>query len=300
LEDKWNYWVFELQTMPRFSMEKSLESFSWTNSASADRVTPDWKLQNSFSQSYSKSVYIRELLDTLDQPFEIRTEAVRSSWNFNNLTVKSLTDHWSVGFKGNVQSSTYNNLDLKISASPAIEYDIFPYSQSTRKQLRVLYGIGFVYNDYHDSTIYDMMEEHLFQQSLDIALQVQQSWGSANVSVGASNYLHDFTKNKVEIDGRVSLRLFKGFSLNVNGSVAFVHDQIELAKGSVSDEDLYLRLRALESGYQYEGSLGITYTFGSIYNNIVNPRFGGGGGFGGGGMGSMGGGGYSGGFSGGR
>jgi hypothetical protein len=142
-----------------------------------------------------------------------------------------------------------------------------------------------MYNNYVDSTIYDKTEEYLFEQSLDIALQVQQSWGSANVSLGASNYLHDFEKYQVELDGFIRIRLFKGFSLNINGSVAFIHDQIELAKGEISDEQLYLRLRALETGYRYEGSLGITYTFGSIFNNIVNPRFGGGGGFGGSGGG---------------
>ncbi|MBN2482230.1 MAG: hypothetical protein JXB19_10840 [Bacteroidales bacterium] len=290
LEDKWNYWVFELQTMPRFDLEKSVEMYSWTNSASANRITPEWKIENSFSQSYSKNTYIRDMYDfESGDMIEIRTEAIRSTWSYDNLTVKSLSDHWSIGFRGGVESSTYNNLDLKVNVAPAVEYDIFPYSQSNTKQLRVLYGIGYIYNNYIDTTIYEKTSENLFQQTLDIALQVQQSWGSANVSLGTSNYLHDFSKNQIELDGYIRLRLFKGFSLNINGSVAFIHDQIELEKGSVSDEDLYLRLRALETAYRYEGSVGITYTFGSIFNNIVNPRFGSGGGFGGGSGGSGGG-----------
>ncbi|MBN1159278.1 MAG: hypothetical protein JXA61_07840 [Bacteroidales bacterium] len=296
VEDRWNYWVFELQTMPRFELEKSVEMFLWSNSVSANRITPEWKLENSFSQSYLKNTYVRDVYDPVSsEVVEVRTEAVRSSWTYDNLTVRSLSDHWSVGFRGGVQSSTYSNLNLKVNIAPAIEYDIFPYSQSNTKQLRILYGIGFIYNNYIDTTIYEKTSEKLFQQSLDIALQIQQSWGSANVSLGASNYLHDFSKNQIALDARIRLRLFKGFSLNINGTVAFIHDQIELEKGSVSDEDLYLRLRALETAYRYEGSVGITYTFGSIFSNIVNPRFGSGGGFGGGsGGGFRGGGGFGG------
>jgi hypothetical protein len=49
-------------------------------------------------------------------------------------------------------------------------------------------------------------------------------------------------------------------------------------------------VRELQSGFEVRYSVGITYSFGSIFNNIVNPRFGrGGGGFGGGGGGGGGG-----------
>ncbi len=291
VEDKWNYWVFELQTRPRFDLQKSVETYSWSNSFQANRITTNWKIENEFEQSYNKSTYIREYLDTLDQLQEFRTEAIRSSWRFDQLTVRSISDHWSVGLRGNLISSTYENLDFSVRLAPAIEYDIFPYSESNQKQLRILYGLGYIFNNYTDSTIYNKTKENLVQQTLDIALQVQQSWGSANISLGASNYMHDFSKNRVELDGFLRIRLFKGFSLNINGSVAFIHDQIELPKGDVSNEDLYLNLRALETNYRYEAGLGITYTFGSIYSNVVNPRFGGGGGFGGGGFGGGGGGG---------
>lgn len=273
VDDKWNYWVFEVQTRPRFDIEKSVESFSWSNYFSADRVTPDWKILISANHSYSKNVYIRERLDSLDKPYTTRTEAVRSSWSAGNTTVKSLSDHWSTGFRAGMSSSTYSNLFFRAYFKPAIEFDIFPYSESTRRQLTIFYSIGYVYQNYNDTTIYNKKFERLFEHGLDIGMRIQQKWGYANVSVRASNYLHDFSKNQIQFDGSVSLRLFKGFSLSINGGVAFIHNQIELAKGNVSDEDLYLRLRALETGFRYDGSLGITYTFGSIYNNIVNPRF---------------------------
>ena len=42
---------------------------------------------------------------------------------------------------------------------------------------------------------------------------------------------------------------------------------------------MLLQRRQLETSYRYFASAGLSYTFGSIYNNIVNPRFGGNGGF---------------------
>jgi len=272
-EDKWRNWVFELQTQPRFSLEKSLESFSISNGVEANRVTEDWKIQNRFNQSYSNNVYFRDRVinDTL---VTTRTEAVRSNWNFNHLTVRSISNHWSVGARAGASSSTFNNIQMQISFRPAIEYNFFPYTESTRRQLRAQYSIGYKYNNYNDTTIYNKIEENLFEQSFDIAYQVQQRWGSVNISFDASNYLHDFEKYAIELSGSIRLRVFKGLSLNISGGMEFIHDQIELVRGEVDDQDLYLRLRALETGYRYDGSVGITYTFGSIYNNVVNPRFG--------------------------
>jgi hypothetical protein len=273
--DKWNHWVFEIQTQPRFSFTKSQKSFSWSNNLTINRITPEWKLENTIKYDYSKNRYTREIINSeTEEITKIKTVTEKESWSFNNLTVKSISGHWSAGFKGLLSYSTFSNLDLKVSAAPAIEYDIFPYAESTRKQLRILYSLGYVYNNYIDTTIYDKANERLFQQSLDIAMEIQQSWGSADFSLNASNYLHDREKYMVKMEGRLQWRVFKGLSLNLSCSMAFIHNQIELAKGNRSAEDVYLSLRELETNFDYSGRIGLTYTFGSIYNNIVNPRFG--------------------------
>ncbi|MFO7575444.1 MAG: hypothetical protein R6W67_09855, partial [Bacteroidales bacterium] len=204
---------------------------------------------------------------------EARTEAIRRSWEFTNLTVMSLTDHWSAGIRAEVSSSSYRNLDLQITAVPSIEYNIFPYSQANHKQLRLLYGVGVVHNNYTDTTVYNQVSESLIEQSIDIALGIQEKWGSANISLGASNYMHDFSKNRVELDGYIRIRILKGLSLSVNGGIELIHNQIELAMGDRTDEDFYLRLRELETSFRVDAGVGLVYTFGSIYNNVVNPRF---------------------------
>jgi outer membrane usher protein FimD/PapC len=159
-----------------------------------------------------------------------------------------------------------------------VEYDLFPYSEATHRQLRFLYSVGIQYNNYLDSTIYNKVKENLFRQEFNIAFQVQKKWGSVNLALLASNYLNDFSKNRVELESSMRLRIFKGLSLELSGSIAHINDQLNLKKGDISEADRLLELRELSTQYRIEGGIGLTYTFGSIYNNVVNPRFGFGGG----------------------
>ncbi len=190
------------------------------------------------------------------------------------LVVKSLGDHWSVGIRTDILSSTYNNTRLSVDILPSVEYNIFPYSRSTHRQLRILYGIGGSYNVYNDITIFNKKEENLWQHQLQVAYRVQEKWGSINVSLEGSNYFHDFTKNRVELGGYITVRIIKGLSLRVRGGAARINDQLSLVKGELTQADILLQLQELETSYNIDGEIGLTYTFGSIFNNIVNPRFG--------------------------
>ena len=268
--DKWNYWVFELETRPRFELEESLKEMSFRNSASAVKITPDWKIEMDFDQRFTRTKYNFEDTIYIED---------KDSKSLDNLIVKSIGEHWSAGAAFDISASTFQNTKLNYEIYPSIEYNIFPYSQSTRRQLRLLYGIGYSYNKYNDTTIYNKIEENLFGQKLEIAYQVQEKWGSVNVSLEGSNYFHDFSKNKIELEGYINIRIIKGLSLMVFGSVGRIHDQLSLIKSEVSEADILLQLRELASEYNIDGGIGLTYTFGSIYSNIVNPRFGNGGNF---------------------
>jgi hypothetical protein len=62
--------------------------------------------------------------------------------------------------------------------------------------------------------------------------------------------------------------------------VGLIHDQLFLPKAGASEQEVLLRRRQLATSYSYFTFFGISYTFGSKFANIVNPRFeGGGGGF---------------------
>ncbi len=271
--DKWNYWVFSIRTRPSANIEKKQKRYSISNNFSASRVTEQWKINFRFNHSYNNTRYIFETADENDNVVTQTVEAVRSSWEVNGLLVKSLSDHWSLGGRSVLSSSTYNNLKFQARVTPAIEYNIFPYSVSNYKQLVFNYGIGLTHNNYNDTTIFEKTYEQVVQQELQASFEVQQRWGSVNIWLGASDYVHDFSKFMLQLGGFFQFRLFKGFSLSLNGNINYIRNQIELPKGQLSEEDVYLRLRELDTSYRYEGGIGITYTFGSIFNNVVNTRF---------------------------
>ena len=90
-----------------------------------------------------------------------------------------------------------------------------------------------------------------------------------------SHYFHDLSKHRVRLVGEFVLRVFRGLSLDFVGSVTRIRDQLALPMGGASAEEILLRRRELATSYRYNGSLRLSYTFGSIYSNVVNPRFGG-------------------------
>ena len=265
VSDKWDNWVFELETRPRFESEESLKEFSFWNSFKANKITPDWKIEIGFDHRLTRTKYIYDDSTYISDKTQVQ---------FENLIVKSLGEHWSVGAKVELLTSTFNNAKFNADIFPTIEYNLFPYSESTHRQLRFSYGIGASLNQYNDTTIYGKIEENLGQQQLKVAYQVQEKWGSVNISLEGSNYLHDFSKNRLELDGTISIRIIKGLSFSVRGRVARIHDQLSLVGEELSEADILLQLQEMASAYNIDGSLGLTYTFGSIFNNIVNPRFG--------------------------
>jgi hypothetical protein len=137
----------------------------------------------------------------------------------------------------------------------------------------MMYRIGPRYFNYYEETVYDKMKETRLQQSLTFDISFNQQWGQVSGSTSYSHFFHDFQKNRLSFYGNADLRIFKGFFLNFNGSYAFSHDQLNIVKGDVTDQDLLTRRRQLDSNYNFYFNYGIRYRFGSLFNNVVNPRF---------------------------
>jgi hypothetical protein len=265
VKDRWDFWVFSFSLNGSLWGEKSQKQTFFQGNVSANRVTPASKLRLGLSGDYSESRFIYE-------DSTICSES--NSATFDGLYVKSLSEHWSAGVFLTIDSSTYRNIRLSVNPSPALEYDLFPYSESTRRQLRFLYRLNLSQVRYREETIYDKTKESLFGQSLEATLEVKEPWGTAQASIQGSHYFHDLKMNRLHLSGDISLRLFKGLSLTVDAQYERVHDQLNLPKGVLSLEELLLRQRELATDYNYSLSIGLSYTFGSIYSNVVNPRFG--------------------------
>jgi hypothetical protein len=268
--DKWNNWVFRLSTEPFFRSEEYDKQFEIRNGFNVTKVTPDIKIELELDQSYSR----RRVIEDEGNDTTYITNELRG----DNLIVKSINEHWSAGVKWNVGSSTVENYDFMTDFLPSVEFDLFPYSEATHRQLRFLYSVGYQYSNYKDITVYNKLKDGFFKQEFNIAFQIQKKWGSINLALLESNFLNDFSKNRIELNTSVNLRIFKGLGLQISGGITRINDQVNLKKGDISEVERLLQLRELSTGYRIEGAIGLTYTFGSIYNNVVNPRFGFGGG----------------------
>ena len=266
VHDPWNYWVMRVSFNGNVYGEESSTSQSYSGGASANRTTEAWKASLSGNASYRQSSY--DLGDG-----EMFTTVTRSS-NVGGSVVKSLGPRWSAGGRASLQSSTYTNQDRAVSVAPAIEYDFFPYAESTRRIMTLQYSLGVTSFAYKEITIYDKMSETLPYHKLALDIEARQPWGQVSFQLDGSQYLSQSDKYRIEAGGGVSLRLGKGLSLNVSSWESFIRDQLYLPKGEATTEEILVRQRQLATSFQYSVYFGVSYTFGSIYNNVVNPRFG--------------------------
>ncbi len=267
--DPWNFWVFRVGMNGNLSGEQTSNNRSYRFNGSASRTTEQWKMNFSMFSNTNNSTF---KLDD-DTVYKSRTDG----WNFNSLVVKSLGPKWSYGARYNMSHSSFSNTDRSVGASPAIEFDFFPYSMSTRRSLTVQYSIGMTRYQYRELTIYDKLEESVPSHSLNTSIGIRAPWGSVGGSVNISQHLNHTDRYHIGMYGNTDVRLFKGFSFDFFGNYDKIGDQIGLAKGDISEAEVLLRLRQRATGYSYYMGFGISYSFGSIFNSTVNPRFGGGG-----------------------
>jgi hypothetical protein len=265
IDDPWNYWTFSTRIRGYFNGEKSYKYNNLNSSISANRVTEAWKYNFYLSINNTRTIY--------DYGDEFSYTDERRSNYLNASVVKSLTPRWSMAVRSGASKSTYNNFDLSLYFLPGIEFNVYPYAEATRHQFTFQYLIGAHYNDYHEMTIYYKMKEQRLSENLNIAYEIKQPWGSISSSLEGSHFFYDIKKFNISLDNSIEFKLVKGLSLELNGYITFLRDQISLPGSGASLEEILLRRRELETSYYYYLSFGLSYTFGSIYNNVVNPRF---------------------------
>lgn len=264
VKDPWNYWVFRVGANGWFNGQESNKSSNLNFDMSARRVTEKNKFFIRVSFNERKQTYKYEGDDQI---------YVNSGKSLSVNDVLSINDHWSYGIFGGVGTSTYSNYDLYWNLKPALEYNFFKYDESAKKQLVLSYRNGIRYNDYIERSVYAKDTEFLWEHSISFGGSVRQEWGDLNGEVSFDQYLNDTTQNALNFNFRTNIRLFKGFNFNIGGGYSITRNQINLPAGDVSLEDLLLQQQQLESGYNYFFNVGLSYSFGSIYNTIVNPRF---------------------------
>jgi len=263
-QDPWKYWIFEVYGQGSMSKETSRSSTEFEAGFSGDKVTEDWRIRTRAEMNYEENVF--------EQDEEEDIVTIRERNFVSGSVVRSLTNHWSTGVFSSIWHNTYSNYKLATRFSPALEYSLFPYKDVIRREITFAYQVGYLYNNYIEETIFEKTDEHLFNQSLNIRAIFRQPWGTISSRFEASSFLHDLSKNRLEFDSFANVRVFKGLAVRLSANMDFIRDQIALPNGGASIEDILLRQRQIATDFEMRMSLGLSYTFGSAFNNIVNTR----------------------------
>ena len=261
--DRWNYWIFEVSGGGELEKESRRSGIDLNFGFEADRVTEEWRIRSDLRFGFNENEF------TSDE------EVIVSSRKFLQLegdVVNSLGPHWSAGLSGRARHNTFDNVEVGYRIGPALEYSIFPYREVVRRELTVAYRFNYINNDYIETTVFEKDRESLFSHSLSVLLRFRQPWGDIFSRLRASQFLNDLSKNRFTLNSFVNVRIFRGLSVRANVELALIRDQITLPGGDASLEDLLLRQRQIATDFETEFGLGISYTFGSAFSNIINTR----------------------------
>ena len=264
--DNWRNWVFRINLNGWLNREKGYSNSNYYSSLSINKISEESKFLSNFRLNNSSTIY--------DYPdYKLKTETKNSSANFTY--VKSLGAKFSAGAISNISRNTFSNYNYKFRFIPSVEYNVYPYDESTKHRLSMLYGVGIGFNDYIDSTIYLKTQDAFALQQIEFKYDNIQKWGNIGFNFYGYQILNpeDFGKYYLNIGTDFNWNVVKGLSVSLWAWATLNRAQISLVKGDISSEDILTRQRELESNYKFNMSFGLSYTFGSTKNNIVNSRF---------------------------
>jgi hypothetical protein len=263
-EDPWNAWVFNTSLNGEFNGQRVSQSVFINTSLNANRTTEKMRFFLGFSNAYN------------EQRFDFNGEQsvfIRRNYSLTSQYVHSLNDRWSLGVIGNTGRSDFSNHDVFGGAQAAVEWNVFPYKEAQTKLITLTYSAGLNYFRFQDTTIFNQTEATVPVHRFNVGTAFTQKWGSLSGGMYASQFLNDPTKYRYGGWINFDVRIFRGLSVNAYMNYDAINDQINLRKGGASSEEVLLAQQELATNFSYYVWCGLNYRFGSIYNNVVNPRF---------------------------
>lgn len=262
--DKWRNWIFSVAARLNLNEQDTRKQSSLTLRFDGDKVTENWRvrLDGRFRRN------ILKISEEGQDPFTSRVE----NEFIGGSVVKSLSNHWSTGVFSSYFANTADNLNSRINTSFALEYNFFDYQEVLTREMTIAYRIGMNWQEYQDPTIFDRLDDRFGNQSLAVEIRFRRNWGNLFSTIRGSHFLNNIKRNRLSIDNSASVRIWKGLTVQLNAELNIIRDQINLPKGEASLEDVILQQRAIAKSYDLFIGTGINYTFGSIFNNILNTR----------------------------
>ena len=263
LDDNWKNWVFELSGSYNNDKEESRKTNRYEVEFEIDKLTEDWRIGMEISRNESNRKFYSD-----DNEYTSN----RKTTSFRGRVVRSISDHFSAGVFFGAYQNTYENIDFNRYLAPAIEYSLYPYKDVLSKEITLAYRIGTGKRNYIEETIYGYTEQKLTSQTLSLNIRFRQKWGNISSYINGTQFLNDGTKKRFSLRSDLDIRVFEGLAVRLSGNINLIREQYSLAAGNTSVEDLLLQQRQIATDYRTNFSIGLSYTFGSIYNSIINTR----------------------------
>lgn len=267
ISDPWNNWVFDIDVRSNIWGESTEFNIGVYNGIEAERITPIWKIR-----SRVRGEIRRRNVELTDQTINVN----RDWGEYWAMAAYSINDHASIGLFNRMNFSRTSNIALNAELSPAFEYNFFPYTEYQERRFIIQYSLSPAYRKYFNTTIFLKDSEFVMNQELSTRLRYDQRWGRIDIRIGGANYFHDLSINRLEINPSFDVRIVRGLSVSLSARYRLINDQLSLELPSeVDPNDPISIIEGVQrpTAYDYSFSFGLSYTFGSIYNNVVNPRF---------------------------
>jgi hypothetical protein len=262
-DDKWKNWVFELSGSYDSDKEESRRSNRYEIQFEIDKVTEDWRIGIDLERDERNREFYSDDNVYLSN---------RKTTSLRGRVVRSISNHFSAGVFFGAFQNTYENIDFNRYIAPAIEYSFYPYQDVLSKEITLAYRIGTGKRNYIEKTIYGYENQTLTSQTLTLNVRFRQKWGNISSYIDGTQFFNDGTKKRFSLRSNLDIRVFEGLAVRFSGNVSLIREQYSLSAGNTSVEDLLLQQRRIASDYETNFSIGLSYTFGSIYNSIINTR----------------------------
>lgn len=261
--DKWRNWIFSLQGRFNLNEQDTRKESSLALRFDGDKVTENWRIR-------LDGRFRRNVLKIQEQGANFSSRVENEF--IGGSIVKSLSNHWSTGVFSSFFANTADNLNSRVNSSFALEYNFFDYQEVLTREMTIAYRVGMNWQSYQDMTIFDRLSDQFASQSLAVEIRFRRNWGNLFSTIRASHFLNNIRRNRLSVDNSASVRIWRGLTVQLNVEFNIIRDQINLPKGEASLEDVILQQRAIAKSYDLFVGTGINYTFGSIFNNILNTR----------------------------
>ncbi|WP_147303582.1 hypothetical protein [Rhodohalobacter sp. SW132] len=267
IDDPWDNWIFDLNLRSNLSGQDTETNFGLYSGFEAERTTHDWKIR-----ARMRGEIRRRTVELTN-----RTLNVNRDWgDYWGMVGYSLTSHSTVALFSYVGFNRTNNIALRTYLAPAIEYNFFPYDEFQQRRFIVQYQVTPTYRRYYNTTIFLQDSELIMSQELSTRLRYDQRWGRIDIRLSGMHFFHDSSINRFEVNPSFNIRIIRGLSVSLSGRYRIINDQLSLELPTdvdPNDPESIIRGVQRPTSFDYSISFGLSYTFGSIYNNIVNPRF---------------------------